>query len=119
MGSPTNILLQTTVTGVVGREKFSYDVWGDTVNTASRLESSGVAGRINISRATYELVKDFFDCEFRSKVAAKNKGEIDMYFVNGIRCGFSVDGSVVSPNEMFVRSYARLPAGPTGNAKLT
>ena len=73
------------VAGVVGREKFSYDVWGDTVNTASRLESSGVAGRINISGATYELVKDFFDCEFRGKVAAKNKGEIDMYFVNGPR----------------------------------
>jgi len=75
------------VAGVVGREKFSYDVWGDTVNTASRLESSGVAGRINISGATYELVKDFFDCEFRGKVAAKNKGEIDMYFVNGIQGG--------------------------------
>jgi len=73
------------VAGVVGREKFSYDVWGDTVNTASRLESSGVAGRINISGATYELVKDFFECEFRGKVAAKNKGEIDMYFVKGIR----------------------------------
>ena len=75
------------VAGVVGREKFSYDVWGDTVNTASRLESSGVAGRINISGATYELVKHFFDCEFRGKVAAKNKGEIDMYFVNGIQGG--------------------------------
>jgi len=73
------------VAGVVGREKFSYDVWGDTVNTASRLESSGVAGRINVSGATYELVKDFFDCEFRGKVAAKNKGEIDMYFINGLR----------------------------------
>ncbi|HSE25866.1 MAG TPA: adenylate/guanylate cyclase domain-containing protein [Pyrinomonadaceae bacterium] len=73
------------IAGVVGREKFSYDVWGDTVNTASRLESSGVAGRINISGATYELVKDFFDCEFRGKVAAKNKGEIDMYFVKGPR----------------------------------
>jgi len=75
------------VAGVVGREKFSYDVWGDTVNTASRLESSAVAGRINISGATYELVKHFFDCEFRGKVAAKNKGEIDMYFVNGIQGG--------------------------------
>jgi adenylate cyclase len=73
------------IAGVVGREKFSYDVWGDTVNIASRLESSGVAGRINISGATYELVKDFFDCEFRGKVAAKNKGEIDMYFVKSPR----------------------------------
>lgn len=96
------------IAGVVGREKFSYDVWGDTVNTASRLESSGVAGRINISGATYELVKDFFDCEFRGKIAAKNKGEIDMYFVNGIRRELSVNGNGVIPNEMFVQSHALL-----------
>jgi len=73
------------VAGVIGREKFAYDVWGDTVNTASRLESSGVAGRINISGATYEQVKEFFDCEYRGKISAKHKGEIDMYFVNGIK----------------------------------
>jgi len=73
------------VAGVVGSEKFSYDVWGDTVNTASRCESSGVAGRVNISSATHELVKDFFDCEYRGKVSAKNKGEIEMYFVRGLR----------------------------------
>jgi adenylate cyclase len=81
------------VAGVVGREKFSYDVWGDTVNTASRLESSGEAGRVNISGATYKLVKDFFDCEFRGKVAAKNKGEIDMYFVKGARSIHSANRS--------------------------
>jgi adenylate cyclase len=73
------------VAGVIGREKFAYDVWGDTVNTASRLESSGVAGRINISGATYELVKDLFVCEYRGKISAKNKGEIDMYFVNAVK----------------------------------
>jgi adenylate cyclase len=72
------------VAGVIGREKFAYDVWGDTVNIASRLESSGVAGRINISAATYEEVKDLFVCEHRGKVLAKNKGEIDMYFVNSV-----------------------------------
>jgi len=96
------------VAGVVGREKFSYDVWGDTVNTASRLESSGVAGRINISGATYELVKEFFDCEFRGKVAAKNKGEIDMFFVNGIRPELSVDTAGRTPNEHFFRLYEYL-----------
>jgi adenylate cyclase len=73
------------VAGVVGSEKFSYDVWGDTVNTASRCESSGEAGRVNISAATYELVKEFFDCKYRGKVSAKNKGEIEMYFVEGLR----------------------------------
>ncbi|MEO6393465.1 MAG: adenylate/guanylate cyclase domain-containing protein [Pyrinomonadaceae bacterium] len=72
------------VAGVVGTEKFAYDVWGDTVNTASRLESSGVAGHVNISRATYELVKGRFDCEYRGRVTAKNKGEIDMYFVQSV-----------------------------------
>jgi adenylate cyclase len=77
------------VAGVIGREKFAYDVWGDTVNTASRLESSGVAGRINISGATYEHVKDFFDCEYRGKISAKHKGEIDMYFVNAVQPSFA------------------------------
>ena len=75
------------VAGVIGREKFAYDVWGDTVNTASRLESSGVAGRINISGATHEQVKDSFECEYRGKIPAKHKGEIDMYFVNKIKPG--------------------------------
>ncbi len=73
------------VAGVVGSEKFSYDVWGDTVNTASRFESSGVPGRVNISSATYELVKEIFDCEYRGKVSAKNKGDVDMYLVGGLR----------------------------------
>jgi len=67
--------------GVVGDKKFAYDIWGDTVNTASRMESSGEAGKINISGATYKLVKEQFNCEFRGKILAKNKGEIDMYFV--------------------------------------
>jgi adenylate cyclase len=96
------------IAGVVGREKFSYDVWGDTVNTASRLESSGVAGRINISGATHELVKDFFDCEFRGKVPAKHKGEIDMYFVNRIRSELSVDAAGRTPNEGFFQLYSSL-----------
>lgn len=77
------------VAGVIGQEKFAYDVWGDTVNTASRLESSGEADRINISGATYEQVKDLFECEYRGKIAAKNKGEIDMYFVCGARVELS------------------------------
>lgn len=86
------------VAGVIGSEKFSYDVWGDTVNTASRLESSGAAGRINISRATYELVKDDFICEYRGKIPAKNKGEIEMYFVNGLRSEGSSEASEIAPD---------------------
>ncbi len=101
------------VAGVIGRQKFAYDVWGDTVNTASRMESSGVAERINISGATYALVKDFFDCEFRGKIAAKNKGEVEMYFVNGIRQELAVDDAGRLPNERFQELYKSL-AKPEG-----
>lgn len=69
------------VAGIVGTKKFAYDIWGDAVNIASRMESSGEAGRINISESTYERVKNKFTCEYRGKVKAKNKGEIDMYFI--------------------------------------
>ncbi len=69
------------VAGIVGVKKFAYDIWGDTVNIASRMESSGEAGKVNISGTTYELIKDKFNCSYRGKVKAKNKGEIDMYFV--------------------------------------
>lgn len=99
------------IAGVVGSEKFAYDVWGDTVNTASRLESSGVAGRINISSATYELVNEFFDCEFRGKVSAKHKGEIDMYFVKGIREQLSIGGEGKEPSQKFLQLYNRLETG--------
>lgn len=69
------------VAGVVGRKKYAYDIWGSTVNIASRMESNSDQGEINISAATYELVKDHFDCSYRGKIYAKNVGEIDMYFV--------------------------------------
>jgi len=71
------------IAGIVGNKKFAYDIWGDTVNTASRMESSGAAGKINISQSTYEIIKDNdnFDFEYRGKINVKGKGEVDMYFV--------------------------------------
>ncbi|MEM0999697.1 MAG: adenylate/guanylate cyclase domain-containing protein [Bacteroidota bacterium] len=69
------------VAGIVGLNKFQYDIWGDTVNTASRMESSAAVGQVNISEATYSLVKDHFQCTPRGKIAVKNKGEIGMYYV--------------------------------------
>ena len=71
------------VAGVVGRKKFVYDIWGDTVNVASRMESNSEAGRINVSENTYQLIKEEFDCTFRGEIDVKNKGMMNMYFVNG------------------------------------
>ena len=70
------------VAGIVGSTKFAYDIWGDTVNLAARMESGGAAGQVNISRTTYEQVKDRFSFEERGKIKVKNKGAIEMYFVN-------------------------------------
>jgi class 3 adenylate cyclase len=70
------------VAGVVGRKKYAYDIWGSTVNIASRMESSGQPGLVNISSAAYELVKHRYNCVYRGKIMAKNIGEIDMYFVD-------------------------------------
>jgi adenylate cyclase len=69
------------VAGIVGIKKFTYDIWGDTVNIASRMESAGIEGKINISESTYEIIKDRFVCSCRGEVELKNKGTRKMYFV--------------------------------------
>ena len=91
------------IAGVVGKNKFAYDVWGDTVNTASRMESSGAPGRVNISAATYDMVAPFFDVEVRGAVAAKNKGDLEMYFVNGFAPDYAQNGDLSQPNTAFAR----------------
>jgi adenylate cyclase len=73
------------VAGVIGRKRFLYDLWGDAVNTASRMESHGTPGRIQITRATYELVEDEFECEPRGPIAVKGKGEIEAWYLVGPR----------------------------------
>jgi len=88
------------IAGVVGHKKISYDIWGDTVNTASRMESSGMPGKVNISGITYGMVKEYFICEYRGKLPVKYKGNIDMYFVNGLRPELAVDLKGI-PNKRF------------------
>ncbi|HMZ63326.1 MAG TPA: adenylate/guanylate cyclase domain-containing protein, partial [Leptospiraceae bacterium] len=93
------------VAGVVGQKKFAYDIWGDAVNTASRLESSGQSGEINISKSVYDNIKDFFVCEYRGKVHAKNKGDVDMYFLKRLKPELSQDERGIIPNENFFEMY--------------
>jgi len=69
-------------TGVVGKSKFAYDIFGDTVNVASRIQTAGEAGRINVSASTYEIIKSEADCEYRGDLYAKGKGDLPMYFVS-------------------------------------
>jgi class 3 adenylate cyclase len=87
------------IAGVVGKSKYSYDIWGDTVNIASRLESKGETGKVNISEATYNEVKEFFECIHRGKIETKHTGTIDMFFVERIKPEYSDDGRI--PNKRF------------------
>lgn len=71
------------VAGIIGVKKFAFDIWGDTVNTAARMEQNSESGKINISANTYELVQDTFVCESREVISVKGKGDMEMYFVKG------------------------------------
>ncbi len=93
--------------GVIGKKKFAYDVWGDTVNVASRMETEGVPGRINISGYTSQLVSPFFETELRGEVALKHHGSMDMYFVNRLRPEYSDDEDGRRPNAHFREVYER------------
>lgn len=91
------------IAGVVGHKRMSYDIWGDTVNTASRMESSGEPGKVNVSGQTYEMIKDFFICEYRGRMPVKYKGDVDMYFVRGIRPELSVDLKKIPSKRFFIQ----------------
>jgi PAS domain S-box-containing protein len=96
------------VAGVVGKNKIAYDIWGDSVNIAKRIESACVPGMVNVSASTYEIIKDFFECEYRGKILAKHKGHIDMYFVYRLKPEFSEEGKGIVPNNYFREMLARL-----------
>lgn len=89
------------VAGVVGKKKFAYDIWGDTVNIAARMQERGEIQKVNISGDTFECIKDWFDCEYRGKIEAKNVGKIDMYYVNRLKPEYSEDSLGLIPNEEF------------------
>ena len=93
------------IAGVVGINKFAFDIWGDTVNYSSRMESSGEPNRINLSERTYSRVKDFFLCEYRGKVLTKENKELDMYFANGILPALAENATTEVPPPAFSRRY--------------
>ncbi|MDX2303134.1 MAG: adenylate/guanylate cyclase domain-containing protein [Microscillaceae bacterium] len=93
------------IAGVIGKKKFAYDIWGDTVNVASRMESHGEVNEVNISAKTYELVKDFFLCEARPLIEVKGKGVMKAYFVRQIHTELSLNQEGVEPNQIFWDKY--------------
>jgi PAS domain S-box-containing protein len=97
----------SVMAGVIGKKKFAYDIWGDTVNVASRMESKGEAGKVNISETTYESVKEYFECKYRGKEHAKNIGYINMYFVERILPEYSEDEEGFIPNALFRTHLAK------------
>jgi class 3 adenylate cyclase/CheY-like chemotaxis protein len=96
------------VAGVVGRKKFAYDIWSETVNAAARMENLGDINRVNISETTFQYIQDYFECENRGKVNAKNVGEMNMYIVKRIKPEFSADEKGIQPNDDFIRMVNKL-----------
>jgi len=94
------------IAGVIGRKKFAYDIWGDTVNTASRMEAGGEVAQVNVSGDTYDYIRDFFECTPRGKIKVKKSIEMDMYFVNRLKEEYSEDPQGVYPNAAFRKILA-------------
>ena len=89
------------IAGVVGKHKFTYDIWGNAVNTAQRVEAAGVPNRIGIAESTWQHIKARFDTESRGPVEVKHQGLVNMYYLNRIRPEFAADPAGVAPNERF------------------
>jgi class 3 adenylate cyclase/CheY-like chemotaxis protein len=112
---PIRIGLHTgpLVAGVIGQQRFLYDLWGDTVNTASRMESKGEPGRINISATTHALLQPWFECTPRGRVEVKGKGEVEMFFLDRLRPEFSGDPAGTVANEPLQAARESLRGAPT------
>jgi class 3 adenylate cyclase len=94
------------MSGVVGKDKFTFDIWGDTVNVAARMQSASRPGRINLSDSTYQHVKKFFTCESRGSVEVKTKGAMAMYFLDGLMPDYARDAAGLEPNDKFAAALA-------------
>ena len=107
---PIRIGLHTgpLVAGVIGQQRFLYDLWGDTVNTASRMESKGEPGRVNISATTHALVEPWFECTPRGRVEVKGKGDVEMFFLDRLKPEFSGDATGTVGNEPLRAALAKL-----------
>ncbi|HDP54423.1 MAG TPA: adenylate/guanylate cyclase domain-containing protein, partial [Bacteroidetes bacterium] len=97
----------SVMAGVIGKKKFAYDIWGDTVNIASRVETNGQAGMVSISESTYEKVKEYFDFEEMVQIEAKNIGILNTYFVKRILPKYSEDEKGYLPNAEFRKALAK------------
>ena len=97
------------VAGVVGKKKYAYDIWGSTVNIASRMESNGYPGLVNISAATYEQIKDQYTCNHRGKIYAKNVGDIDMYFVSHENISYAEPQQAIGPSDAVPKELFQKP----------
>ncbi|HMW07540.1 MAG TPA: adenylate/guanylate cyclase domain-containing protein [Leptospiraceae bacterium] len=93
------------VCGILGEQRFNFDIWGDTVNTAQRMEAYGEAEKINVSKEVYEDTKEFFNFESRGKIQVKGKGDMEMYFVTGIKENLSISQKGKTPNSRFLQLY--------------
>ena len=96
------------IAGVVGEKKFTYDIWGDAVNTAALMEQKGEPGRVNVSETTFQQINEIFETEARGNIDSGKKGSLAMYFVNRINPEFSADSDGLKPNELFEEKFGKL-----------